>query len=297
MILPSEIRWVPPNNLNGCVSSEDIAYSLSTHGELAFRELCEILDLKSLPFENKRLIHMITTITDTWRQRKREAVAASFANTFNYSLEDSTAETKSLRDIDEIYRRLFDAKDDPKQQALVLAELLGMIPSSGNNFVGASKLDHKTAFDAPFIDSCNALGFLESTIRFYSTQWRRPKYLSPYAALIQSSGVGKSRMLVELSRQNRMLGFFACLRPGDGVSGYPKNSAITNTLLAPAELVMDLHKMGGGISDGMAFVAHYMTYMTACIREAMDFAEVFPHSESQMCVFYLLSIFIIGPAC
>ncbi|PLW55849.1 hypothetical protein PCANC_02192 [Puccinia coronata f. sp. avenae] len=96
-------------------------------------------------------------------------------------------------------------KNDPLQQEIV---------------VEGYSLDYQNADEivAPILRNLSRL----------SQQWSSPKYLAPYTSLIGPSMIGKTRLLMELSKHVCVI--YICLRPTTS-TGYPPRSSLADLIL------------------------------------------------------------------
>lgn len=102
-----------------------------------------------------------------------------------------------------------------------------------------------------------------------AAKWNRSEYYSPYTSIVQSSGCGKTRTVLEFSRSNWV--FFVCFRE-TGSTGYPYRSFIADYLSKGA---LDFirwntkdHSLATApISECDLVKLFYMSSWIACIRE------------------------------
>ena len=91
---------------------------------------------------------------------------------------------------------------------------------------GLSEQKKSQMFQTPYIDTDNLVNLFLSFLRSGAKSWDALTYLAPYSAMIQSSGVGKTRLVIEAS--SHCWGFYICCRHGN--LGYPRRSSIADYL-------------------------------------------------------------------
>jgi hypothetical protein len=84
------------------------------------------------------------------------------------------------------------------------------------------------------------------------TQWGSGRFYSPYATLCQSSGYGKSKLMLEMG--NFFHVFYVCLRPPQS-SGIPARTRIVADMLLSTRFTKE---------------DHYQNYFLSCIEVAAD---------------------------
>ncbi len=108
-------------------------------------------------------------------------------------------------------------------------ELVSKLRESKKLYSDYEMQELATSFSGQFSDPCNGVDHFVQYVKECCTEYRsRPAvYFSPYFALVQCSGSGKSRMLLESSKKLRAL--YVCFR--SGATGYPPRTVRAITQL------------------------------------------------------------------
>jgi hypothetical protein len=180
-----------------------------------------------------------------------------------------------------IYKKTY-GKTAPAEvaSALRLEQLNQQTPKSLQQGIASSgDGDSKTlrnAFNGEFFEHYSLLSPLSARIKWCADNWDRANYYAPYTCLVQSSGSGKSRTVVELGRQKCWL-FYVCFRK-PGMSGYPPRSFIADNLSEPLHFRLTASKSTlinrKEVIDYCTIrcieVIYYVCIWTTCIRQLRD---------------------------
>ena len=144
----------------------------------------------------------------------------------------------------------------------------------------------QVAFNEKFIDRGHYNLFCENLIwvasEFYQSHGddgKSGEYLAPYIAMVQSSGVGKTRLNAEYLKNN--FGFYICSRQKES-TGYPARSAYADYLKIPYKTMISLfdRQTHPGLINVNMYVTYYLCFIAAClsiltdwINGPMDFDE------------------------
>ena len=97
-------------------------------------------------------------------------------------------------------------------------------------------------------------------VQHHSDKWASSQLLAPYAAMIQSSGTGKSRLIKESGRKLWL--FYFCCR-NQKSTGFPPRSAIIDWIPSLQALLVSISLE--------SMLALYMLFLAACLDELRDF--------------------------
>ena len=98
----------------------------------------------------------------------------------------------------------------------------------------------------------------------HSAEWKKTVHLSPCAALVQSSGTGKTRLVKEAGE--RFWLFYTCCRPF-GTSDFPFRSSIVSDLARISSLVKSEYR------NSTDLLALHVLFLAACLTELSEFIK------------------------
>ena len=136
----------------------------------------------------------------------------------------------------------------------------------------------KFHFNEQFVDKTGLKRRFEKAIdeicTLFTMDALRTTYLSPYIAVVQSSGVGKSRTSYEYAKLHHS--FYICCRD-DSSSGYPPRSPIIADLLMPN--FANMHNFDNRIDNRANFcTSYYVLLINACLRHLLEHCNCSPES-------------------
>ncbi|KAJ3341897.1 hypothetical protein HDU83_006382 [Entophlyctis luteolus] len=108
----------------------------------------------------------------------------------------------------------------------------------------------RTAFERPFEDPAKYLDAIVNTIRLYASAYNPMDYYFPAVSLVQTSGSGKSRAMIQMADRGLFVVYCSFMRFSS--SGFPRRTKIANNLLK-------FHKN------------LFLLYFAACFDEAMKY--------------------------
>ena len=109
----------------------------------------------------------------------------------------------------------------------------------------------EVAFQADYRDPDENLSYIKQTLDKYCRYWNKALWYSPYCSIVQSSGYGKSKTVLELAKRRVFVIYCSLMDPNAG--GYPPRSAHVDKF--------SLHRCS---EDG------YQRYVVACLRLITD---------------------------
>ncbi|KAG9297985.1 hypothetical protein G9A89_018813 [Geosiphon pyriformis] len=117
---------------------------------------------------------------------------------------------------------------------------------------------HKRQFERPYSDPTQMRRYFMDKLDEIVRTWDPREQYAPMTAIVQSSGVGKSRIIREVAQERYV--FYCCLRPSLS-TGFPPRSAIADELL----------------SDEARNCKSYVAYLLACMQVFVDIMQ--QHSQ------------------
>lgn len=88
----------------------------------------------------------------------------------------------------------------------------------------------RQSFGMEYCDPEDYVGqFVEKFVFHVAKSWEQLKYYSPYCTLVQGSGTGKTRFLIQVGQRSFM--FYICLRPEGRQYGFPYRSTCASRVL------------------------------------------------------------------
>ena len=101
----------------------------------------------------------------------------------------------------------------------------------------------------------------------HASNWKNSTHIAPYAAMIQSSGTGKTRLIKESG--DLMWLFYICCRH-DKSTGFPRRSAVIPKLNDITNLANGSHQTAG------VLLSLHILFLTACLNRLLDFIKTLP---------------------
>ena len=169
-----------------------------------------------------------------------------------------------------------------------VAEILGIPVAKKKDDINVGLLpfqDLEIQFRSPIDDPLDGLGLFSKAMSANAQKWSKFDYYSPYTALVQASGTGKSRMLLEYGK--RAWAFYICLRPHCS-TGFPPRSPIADVLLEnngqldwTVKAYFNAHGINEGLSDriddlaakGLGYTVKYVCFLSACVHSLHEYIE------------------------
>ena len=121
-------------------------------------------------------------------------------------------------------------------------------------------------FDQEYLEKRVVTDFCNYIMR-HAKSWKNTTHLAPYAAMIQSSGTGKTRLIKESG--DFMWLFYICCRH-DKSTGFPRRSAIIPELLGINSLANISHQTAG------VLLTLHILFLAACLSQVLDFISHIP---------------------
>ncbi|CAG8657799.1 5598_t:CDS:1, partial [Paraglomus brasilianum] len=112
-----------------------------------------------------------------------------------------------------------------------------------------------SAFNIPYVNNKDIVNGLIAHIDGCLHEYNRNDYYAPFTAIVQGSGVGKSRSIKEVAKECYCI--YICLRKANS-TGYPFRSKITDTLVST--------ELRDSTEDQIK--AHYVSFLIAAIQQA-----------------------------
>ena len=116
-------------------------------------------------------------------------------------------------------------------------------------------------FKTPYIDDDRTVDIFIDYIRSCAAKWDPMKFLAPYCAIIQSSGVGKSRLVTESGSHCWL--FYICCR--EKSTGFPYRSDVTNYLTKGIYYAFPLYG-----TDNFHHIL-FILFLAACLERLRDY--------------------------